>query len=107
MLLTEPMIVPQVGNEVDDSSSYTIDGGMLADSEFEVKEKASNQGKKQKTGFKKRIEGRTNKFAKLTNMTSFTANPYEGHELCFDVKECGWNSESFLLLWKVTIWEIH
>eukprot|EP00957_Ditylum_brightwellii_P102191 7789834-Ditylum_brightwellii.AAC.1 len=47
MLLIEPVIVPQVGNEFEDSSSTNIGESMIADSEFVVKKKASKQGKKQ------------------------------------------------------------
>eukprot|EP00957_Ditylum_brightwellii_P070944 5390634-Ditylum_brightwellii.AAC.1 len=49
MLLTEPVIVPQVDNEFEDSNGYNIGESMVADSEFVVKKTASKQGKKQKT----------------------------------------------------------
>eukprot|EP00957_Ditylum_brightwellii_P210637 15365207-Ditylum_brightwellii.AAC.1 len=96
MLLIEPVIVPQVINEVEDSNIYNIGESMVADSEFVVKEKASKQGKKQKIGSSKTMEGRKKKFAKPTDMTFSATNPYEGNtwKIIFPMN----NADVFIIL---------
>eukprot|EP00957_Ditylum_brightwellii_P131354 10017769-Ditylum_brightwellii.AAC.1 len=89
MLWEEPAIVPHVGSDVEDSSSHNTCGGMLVDSEFEVKEKTSKQGKKCKTGSRKKTENRKKKVTngKLHLSGAVGAHARKGSNLLTDVKQ--------------------
>eukprot|EP00957_Ditylum_brightwellii_P165628 12608674-Ditylum_brightwellii.AAC.1 len=65
MILAEHVVIQQVCNDNKDSSGYNICGGMLADSEFEVKEKTSKQAKNCNNDSRKKTEGRRKKVANL------------------------------------------
>ena len=83
--LRHPLIIPQVDQVFDDEDSFNICEKLSGGIKRFEKPKEVKKGNKQKSVARKKSEVKKKKLAKPTNMTASSANPYEGHEICFDV----------------------